>query len=402
MKNYNILVLIIIFLQIFFTVSYGFKVFKDPDDTLSFIELVNSNGYPCEEHFVVTKDGYILRMFRIPYGKNHNSSNRKQPVLLQHGLLDSSFTWIINEPGESLSYILADQGYDVWMGNNRGNFYSTNHTTLSVKSHEFWKFSFDEMGKYDLPAMVDYIIENTGFQSLPYVGHSEGTTQAFISYLVDNSISEKIPLFFALGPVGNVTNITNKPLRGLADYNISQILKIFGYNKFMPQPTLLRGLFIEFCEGCEYCCSDVIQMICGPHKGAFNDSRMPVIAGHEPAGTSIQNIQHWSQGVTQKQFQMFNYGPTGNLLSYNQTNPPIYSVNKISNQVKMVLFSGTVDELADPLDVQSLLSELPMESILEWQVIPGYAHLDYVWALDASQIIYPKIINYIHKFYPSN
>ena len=33
------------------------------------------------------------------------------PVLLQHGLIDSSFTWIVNEPYESLGYILADVGF---------------------------------------------------------------------------------------------------------------------------------------------------------------------------------------------------------------------------------------------------------------------------------------------------
>ena len=83
----------------------------DPDSNRTMCEIVMAKGYPCEEHWATTSDGYILGMFRMP--------QKGPPVLLQHGLLDSSFTWVMNFPSQSLSYILHDMGYDVWMGNNR-------------------------------------------------------------------------------------------------------------------------------------------------------------------------------------------------------------------------------------------------------------------------------------------
>lgn len=36
------------------------------------------------------------------------------------------------------AFLLADAGYDVWLGNYRGSEYSEGHTYLNISQKEYW------------------------------------------------------------------------------------------------------------------------------------------------------------------------------------------------------------------------------------------------------------------------
>ncbi len=73
--------------------------------------MIESWGYPVEEHVVTTEDGYLLTMHRITSGRKSENDHRT-PVFLGHCLMCSSAVFAFGPPENSLAYILADAGTD--------------------------------------------------------------------------------------------------------------------------------------------------------------------------------------------------------------------------------------------------------------------------------------------------
>jgi len=145
---------------------------KNPDSFKSMTELANQNGFRVEQHQVETSDGYLLDLWRIPGELQDSGGEKKPPVLLLHGVESDMMQWVMNRPSHAPAFTLARNGYDVWMGNNRGTRFGLKHATLDPKSAEFWEFSWEEMGTKDVPAFVDHIVSETGFKQISYIGHS--------------------------------------------------------------------------------------------------------------------------------------------------------------------------------------------------------------------------------------
>ena len=63
------------------------------------------------------------------------------------------------------------------------------------------------MAKYDLPAMLEYVLNRTKQSQLVYVGHSQGTLVAFAEFSRNPALAKKVKLFVALAPVSTIGHI---------------------------------------------------------------------------------------------------------------------------------------------------------------------------------------------------
>ena len=78
-------------------------------------------------------------MFRIVDPKNR--APNKPVVFLQHGLLSNSYSWVANSK-ESPAFQFVKAGYDVWLGNNRGNSHSIKHSSKKPTDPGYYNYSF--------------------------------------------------------------------------------------------------------------------------------------------------------------------------------------------------------------------------------------------------------------------
>lgn len=360
--------------------------------TLNFTQIAEQVGYTVNEFEVTTQDAYILKLFHIP-------GDKTKPVLLMHGIIDSADSFILRG-NSSLAATLARAGYDVWVGNTRGNRYARRHVYLDPdKDVEFWDFSFHEMGYYDLPAIIDFILEQTGGTSVSAVGHSQGNTIFYVLGSTRPEYNEKVKVLVALSPICFLNHLKNAAALMIQSMPVfDQIYKITGQEEFFGDGTLLGRLFRAFC-GCktsyDICAYGIFFAIAGSDPAEMETDFFPTIIAHYPTGTSKKNAVHVSQVGLGKAFTAFDY-EWRNMDVYNSTTPPEYDLSKVA--MRVALLAGRNDQISTLKDVELLGSRLP--NVVEFKILQykKFNHIDGVWGRNMYKYLFPEILKVLEKF----
>ncbi|KAJ2672222.1 cholesterol esterase [Coemansia sp. RSA 1085] len=429
------------------------------DDFNSFAEIMNYWGYPHEDHLVETRDGFVLGIHRITGKRIHAAGSRRSSdmvmdgdrpvVLFWHGFMLNSECFVCHPDWINiLPFRLAEAGYDVWLGNSRGNKYSYKHTKYIPSDRRFWDFSIDEIATIDVPTTIDYILQETGAKCLTYIGFSQGTTQMFMALSRNRELNTKVSHFIALAPASTPRGFHNSIVDYFTKATPQMLYLLFGRRRAMSLVyfwinMLPRDLYVAALDFC-------VHLLFGWSMRNLSQETKCITYWHLYSYTSVKAIVHWMQIIRRGELQMYDEDPPVYQLLWAPTSssrsphlfeqsvgdlslgsdqsaevlpkaarslrkysrPPRlprsaqsirirqysagalthwnnpYPLNKISTRVS--LFYGGSDSLSS---VNLLLKDLNGATPVEPHCFAHYEHMDFLWADTVGMLVYPKVLD---------
>lgn len=260
------------------------------------VELIKTAEYPVEVHYVQTSDGFKLRLHRIPAGvrklnyeistdsdskesnwtihQNESSVSQLEPIFLMHGLFCAATMWVAEGSDKSLGFMLADAGYDVWMLSARATSFSATHKHLDPQSKKYWDYSWHEIGYYDIPTAIEYVLKKTNKKKVRYVGHSQGCTVFAVALTMHPDLNRKISSAYLLNPaifLHHMSSMLKSLIANVKEIQeVATFLKIYGIQIKSPISRRLSEMFCKDKQSTNIVCSDMLFGIIGGDSGQLD------------------------------------------------------------------------------------------------------------------------------------
>ncbi|KAF8609096.1 triacylglycerol lipase, partial [Ceratobasidium sp. AG-I] len=366
-----------------------------------FEELCALWGYASESHVVQTKDGYLLGLHRLPNARGERTVYpgarvRKPVVYLHHGLMMNSEIWVcLTDAERCLPFILADAGYDVWFGNNRGNKYSKKSIYSTPNQTKFWNYSIDDFCLFDIPDSIEYILGLTKNKSLSYIGFSQGTAQAFAALSIHPALNEKVDIFIALAPAMAPAGLQQPIVDALMKASPTLMYLFFGRKSILPstvfwQSILYPPIFVKVID-------TALTMLFNWRGGNITPSQKIAAYAHLYSYTSTKSVVHWFQIMRNAGFQMYDdevQAPVS-FLGKKFYHPAKFPTRNIVTPI--FLLYGESDSL---VDIDVMLAELPRHTT--YQGVPNHEHVDMLWGHDVHEVVIPHVLRALKQAHGEN
>ncbi|KAA0201717.1 hypothetical protein HAZT_HAZT008874 [Hyalella azteca] len=333
-------------------------------------------------------------------------NGKKKVVFIQHCLQCSSADFVLNDHNQALGFILADAGYDVWLGNFRGNQYSRGHISLSRSNVDFWKFTVDDLARYDLPAMIQHVLTTTASDDLFYIGHSLGTMSFFMASSTNPDFLSKIRLMIALAPSGYLDHMQGGlKVMVKSAQTFYRMMEAIGFGEIGTVMPWRGGLMSRICKPASPfagICSAFLPAMSGSNNGLHDMvgggwwEYLPSMLSNLPAGTSFRLMAQIGQIIGADGIRKFDFGnPEENLRHYGTLMPPHYPLEKITCPVAIMWSQN--DIIVTPVDVARTARRLP-NVVLNYKVPHStFNHVDFLFADIARQLVYDPILKLLES-----
>lgn len=134
---------------------------------------------PARGVLIPTGDGAAVML--------HHHPADGPPVLLVHGIASNARFWDLT-PERSLARALTEAGHDTWLLDLRGHGAAVEGPE-GARLRPGW--TIDDYGRWDVPAAIAHIREQTGYDRVGYIGHSMGgmVAAAYVGWHGDDHLA---------------------------------------------------------------------------------------------------------------------------------------------------------------------------------------------------------------------
>lgn len=342
---------------------------------------------PCDEGFAATADGWMLGMRRV---RPANPDPSKLPVVLCHGLGLNGTFWTITD--DHLPSQLAARGYEVFIVDMRGSG-ASHRVGLPGKINRMLRqtpirevggrnWNVDDEAKYDVPAILDYVRQETGRDRINWVGHSLGGMIMF-PFLEFSSEAPRIANFVDMGGVAMVVDTPD--IREMR--NASKGLRVLSL---------------------------------GLSSGRLG---RPMMYGRLPGLEKIDRFYYTSNNVDNRTVSRF-YGYTledPGAGALKQLDPYLFSGHMLSAD-KSIDYASALDRITTPILMVAgegdIMADVPStlltfnglgsadKSVMRFGRLDGhladYGHCDLVWSRNAPSEVFPPLIDWLDARQPGS
>lgn len=370
-------------------------------------EIASIQGYIIREHVVATKDEYLLVIHKLEKRDGGITNANGKIAYFHHGLLTNSELFILGTKKEkSLPFLLVDLGYEVWLGNNRGNKYSRKHLKYSVCDKKFWNFSLDEFALYDIPDTIDYILSlYPPHSTLTYIGFSQGCSQLFASLSLKPELNSKLNMFIALSPAVIPNNLKHpifKIIVRQAAKDNNFLYSLFGERALMPSVSFWS--YVMGSRLYERVVDTSLTYLFGWSGNNIGALQKRIGYPHMFSNASVKCLTHWFQIINSKRFQMFDetckFGVTNLAVLSSTLKSKSHCVAPfpVSHHLNLpiILVYGNSDILVDIELTKKLITDQNLKmknNLIDTIECSSYEHMDPLWANDVYEKVFSKVIN---------